>query len=156
MCSHKKDIKHIHRTIHSVACVMHKWCDLGMLVVKNLGVETCDYAQSTARSSYFSLCAISTQISNSGPNTHTNLRCIYFLICAGKSTYGRFMDLVVPHSPLDLAAVCHCGISRLCSLTFSKKKGYFHQCPLMGFLQTLHVNNSLYTNYENVFIELDS
>ena len=27
MCPHKKDIKHIDRTIHSVACVMHKWCD---------------------------------------------------------------------------------------------------------------------------------
>ena len=69
----------------------------------------------------YSLCAISTQISNSGaniaspppppPHTHTNLRCIDFLICAGKSTYGRFMVLVVPHSALDLAAVCDCGIS---------------------------------------------
>ena len=44
----------------------------------------------------FSLCAISTQVSNSGANippppTHTNLRCIDFLNCAGKSTYGRFM-----------------------------------------------------------------
>ena len=36
------------------------------------------------------------------------------------------------------------------------KKGYFHMCPRMDFLQTLHINNSLYTNYENVFIELDS
>ena len=36
------------------------------------------------------------------------------------------------------------------------RKGYFHLCPLMDFLQTLHINNSLYTNYENVFIELDS
>ena len=35
-------------------------------------------------------------------------------------------------------------------------KGYFHLCPHMDFLQTLHINNSLYTNYENVFIELDS
>ena len=35
-------------------------------------------------------------------------------------------------------------------------KGYFHLCPRMDFLQTLHINNSLYTNYENVFIELDS
>ena len=26
----------------------------------------------------------------------------------------------------------------------------------MDFLQTLHINNLLYTNYENVFIELDS
>ena len=51
MCSHKKDIKQIDRTIHSVACVMHKWCDLGMLGVKNLGVEICDDAQSTAGSS---------------------------------------------------------------------------------------------------------
>ena len=35
-------------------------------------------------------------------------------------------------------------------------KGYLHMCPRMGFLQTLHINNSLCTNYENVFIELDS
>ena len=35
-------------------------------------------------------------------------------------------------------------------------KGYFHLCPRMDFLQTLHINNSLYTNYENVFIEFDS
>ena len=27
VCPHKKDIKHIDQTIHSVACVMHKWCD---------------------------------------------------------------------------------------------------------------------------------
>ena len=68
----------------------------------------------------FNLCAISTQISNSGPNianppppynTHTNLCCIDFLICAGKSTYRRFMVLVVPHSALDMAAVCDCDIS---------------------------------------------
>ena len=31
---------------------MHKWFDLGMLGVKNLGVEICDDARSTARSSY--------------------------------------------------------------------------------------------------------
>ena len=36
------------------------------------------------------------------------------------------------------------------------RKGYFHLCPCMDFLQTLHINSSLYTNYENVFIELDS
>ena len=36
------------------------------------------------------------------------------------------------------------------------EKGYFHLCPHMDFLQTLHINNSLYTNYENVFIELHS
>ena len=35
-------------------------------------------------------------------------------------------------------------------------KGYFHLCPRMDFLQTLHIYNSLYKNYENVFIELDS
>ena len=35
-------------------------------------------------------------------------------------------------------------------------KGYFYLCPCMDFLQTLHITNSLYTNYENVFIELDS
>ena len=45
-------MQHIDRTIHSVACAMHKWCDLGMLGVKNLVVEICDDAQSTARSSY--------------------------------------------------------------------------------------------------------
>ena len=32
-------------------------------------------------------------------------------------------------------------------------KGYFHLCPRMDFLKTLHINNSLYTDYENVFIE---
>ena len=37
-----------------------------------------------------------------------------------------------------------------------QSKGYFHLCPRMDFLQTLHINNSLYTNYENVFIELDN
>ena len=31
------------------------------------------------------------------------------------------MVLVVPHSAVDLAAVCDCGITRLCSLTFSKR-----------------------------------
>ena len=36
------------------------------------------------------------------------------------------------------------------------RKGFFHLCQRMDFLQTLHINNSLYTNYENVFIELDS
>ena len=35
-------------------------------------------------------------------------------------------------------------------------KGYFHLCPRMDFLQTLHINYSLYKNYENVFIELAS
>ena len=30
MFSQKEDIKHIDWTIHSVACVMHWWCDLGM------------------------------------------------------------------------------------------------------------------------------
>ena len=48
MCSHKKGLKHIDWTIHSVGCVMHKWCDLGMPGVKNLGVDICDDAQSTA------------------------------------------------------------------------------------------------------------
>ena len=38
----------------------------------------------------------------------------------------------------------------------TKAKGYFHLCPRTDFLQTLHINNSLYTYYENVFIELDS
>ena len=35
-------------------------------------------------------------------------------------------------------------------------KGYFHLCPRMDFLQTLHIINSLYTSYENIFIESDS
>ena len=42
------------------------------------------------------------------------------------------------------------------SLKLVKPLGYFYLCPRMDFLQTLHINNSLYTNYENVFIELDS
>ena len=33
--------------------------------------------------------------------------------------------------------------------------GYLHLCPRMDFLLTLRNNDSLYTNYENVFIELD-
>ena len=45
----QKDIQHIERTIHSVACAMHKWCDLVMLGVKNLVMEICDDAQTTAR-----------------------------------------------------------------------------------------------------------
>ena len=36
------------------------------------------------------------------------------------------------------------------------KKGYFNLCPRMDFLQTLHINNLLYMNYENVFIESDN
>ena len=40
--------------------------------------------------------------------------------------------------------------------SFISLKGYLHLCPRMDFFQTLHINNSLYTNYENVFIELDS
>ena len=40
VCSHKKDTKHIDQTIRSVACVMHKWCDLVMLEVKNLYNKT--------------------------------------------------------------------------------------------------------------------
>ena len=39
---------------------------------------------------------------------------------------------------------------------YEQIKRYFHLCPSMDFLQTLHINNSLYTNYENEFIELDS
>ena len=35
-------------------------------------------------------------------------------------------------------------------------KGVLSSVPTHGFLQTLHINNSLYTDYENVFIELDS
>ena len=45
----------------------------------------------------------------------------------------------------------------LCShVLYSSSKGYFHLCPRMDSLQTLHINNSLDTNNENVFIELDS
>ena len=36
------------------------------------------------------------------------------------------------------------------------RKEYFHLCQRMDFLQSLHINKSLYTNYENVFIDLDS
>ena len=36
------------------------------------------------------------------------------------------------------------------------RKGYLHLCPRMDFLLTLHNNDSLYTNYKNVCIELDS
>ena len=61
-CSHKKDIKHIDRTIHSVACDIHKWCDLGMLGVKSLGMEICGYAQSTARSYYVQYSGLDTDV----------------------------------------------------------------------------------------------
>ena len=40
--------------------------------------------------------------------------------------------------------------------SFLRAKGYLHLCPRMNFLSTLRINDSLYTNYENVFIELDS
>ena len=66
-----------------------------------------------------------------------------------------------PHSFLKKRQV-YCNRLRP-SVTLSPKpldeiqsKGYFHLCPRMDFLQTLHINNSLHTNYENVFIELDS
>ena len=48
------------------------------------------------------------------------------------------------------------GIPRPHKFVESISKGYFRLCPRIDFLQTLHINNSLYTNYENVFIELDS
>ena len=35
-------------------------------------------------------------------------------------------------------------------------KGVLSSVPTHGFFQTLHINDSLYTNYEYVFIELDS
>ena len=34
-------------------------------------------------------------------------------------------------------------------------KGVLHLCRRMDFLKTLHNNDSLYTNYENVCIELN-
>ena len=45
---------------------------------------------------------------------------------------------------------------RIISLSQSMVKGYFHLCPRMDFLQTLHIYNSLNTKYEHVYIELDS
>ena len=36
------------------------------------------------------------------------------------------------------------------------KRGTFICAHAWIFFQTLHIDNSLYTNYENVFIELDS
>ena len=38
-------------------------------------------------------------------------------------------------------------------LTLIFIKGDFHLRPRMDFIQTLNIDNSLYTNYENVFIE---
>ena len=40
-----------------------------------------------------------------------------------------------------------------CAMNF---KGVLSSVPRHGFSSNLHINNSLYTNYENVFIELDS
>ena len=65
----KNDIKHINQTIHSVACVMHKWCDLGMLGVKELGVEICADAQSTAHSS-----------NNNNDNNNNSYIIIYYIL----------------------------------------------------------------------------
>ena len=70
MFSKKKDIKHIDWTIHFVNCVMHKWCDLGMLGVKNFGVEICDDTQSTASSSY----------NNNNNNYNNNKKNYYYFL----------------------------------------------------------------------------
>ena len=35
-------------------------------------------------------------------------------------------------------------------------KGTLSSVPTHGISSNLHINNSFYTNYENVFIELDS
>ena len=53
------------------------------------------------------------------------------------------------------------GMLRMCIWKFDDEifffdKGYLHLCPRMDFLPTLHISDSLYANYENVFIELDS
>ena len=61
---------------------------------------------------------------------------------------------IEPNQTVPTGAV-RCG-SKLNVINGLKRKGYFHLCPRMDFLQTLHINNSLYTKYENVFIELDS
>ena len=47
-----KDRKHIEQNFHSVAGVMLKWWDLGVLGVKNLSVGICDGAPSAAHSDF--------------------------------------------------------------------------------------------------------
>ena len=44
--------------------------------------------------------------------------------------------------------------SSLCKINLGK--GYLYMCICMDFHITLHINNSIYTNYENISIELDS
>ena len=62
--------------------------------------------------------------------------------------------------PCIFETTCTITMSDFISLLFGPfievlSNGHFHLCPRMDFLQTLHIDNSLYTNYENVFIELD-
>ena len=53
LCMCIKDTKHIEQNFLSVAWVMPKGRDLGVLRAKNLNVGICNGAPSTARSSYF-------------------------------------------------------------------------------------------------------
>ena len=69
-----------------------------------------------------------------------------------------FIVLLISSDHIDIQ-VCMQAIYNfleISTFTHIVVKGYFHLCPRMDFLQTLHINNSLYTNYENVFIALDS
>ena len=82
--------------------------------------------------------------------------------CANKEDQVHY--LLYPLNPVDIAEIAKelralMAVDIKLSVKKAVKeatKGYFHMCPRMDFLQTLHITNSLYTNYENVFIELDS
>ena len=75
-------------------------------------------------------------------------------------TTGTALTRYGVHNLLAMVSISGQNESRVKMVVYWKLnfwgKGYFHLCPRIDFLQTLHINNSLYTNYENVFIELDS
>ena len=76
----------------------------------------------------------------------------YTSICFHKTAWSTLSIYVKQMGKVGRQA----NINSLKKSIFIYQKGYFHLCPRMDFLQTLHINNSLYTKYENVFIELDS
>ena len=74
-----------------------------------------------------------------------------FVVCSLENLFFKYNEINSTSKPIS-----HEILQRLGFFFLRLWKRYFHLCPRMDFLQTLHINNSLYTNYENVFIELDS
>ena len=71
-----------------------------------------------------------------------------------KHLFCSFVRVIALDYHVNLNSIWqHVAIITQCPRCF---KGVLSSVPTHGFLQTLHINNSLYTNYENVFIELDS